>query len=340
MARRNLLRTFLSASLLVGSVAAGVLAAPAPAGAADFVPDHVVYVHETYFESAWGGAPGEPTKVYAHPQETIEFKLVDGVGPHHAVKLDIDCDGRLQGQCERAFDDPNAPTDHPVVFRFFGTGSVPFYDRYAKDEHNFDMGGLFVIQDEPLPAPTTPTTTTTTLGPTTTTTARPGTTTTTRAQTTTTTAPTAIHPQLVSDPPPSTTTTAAPAPAHTNNAPVVPAANKDKDKGKNNDKGKVKAAGTETPTTASLAPVLPTDVVFDAATLTPGPATLSDAPDGGNGDEVAIDAAPVVGLLDHVEKAGDEGDHLLLLALGALTCLLLACGIWGWHNRASRYDPA
>jgi hypothetical protein len=342
LARRNFARTLLSASLLLGSVVAGILAAPLPAGAAppDFRPDHVVIVHETYFESAWGGQPGEPTKVYAHPNETVEFVLAAGVGPHHAVRLDMDCSRLLEGQCERAFDDPDAPKEHPVVWLFRDPVSVPFFDRYAREEHNFEMTGQFIIQNEELPPPVSPTTPTT-VGPTTTTTARPATTTTTTAQTTTTTAPASIHPLLVSDPGPTTTTTAAAKPAPTNNAPVAAASSKDKDKGKNNDKGKAKAEGSDTPTTAQPDPaVVPNELIFDASTLTPGPTMLTDASNGDTSDEAAIDAAPIVGLLDHVEKAGDDGAHLMLLALGALTCLLLACGIWGWHNRSSRYDPA
>jgi hypothetical protein len=145
---------------------------------------------------------------------------------------------------------------------------------------------------------------------------------------------------LISDPGPTTTTTAAPKPAApANNAPVAAASSKDKDKGKNNDKGKAKAGESETAAPADPG-VLPTDVIFDASTLTPGPTMVADTSNSENGDEVAIDAAPVVGLLDHVESVGDDGSHLMLLAMGALTCLLLACGIWGWHNRSSRYDPA
>ena len=52
MARRNLLRSLLTASLLmVGSGAVGMLAAPSPAGAhhPNFVPDHRVAVYENSF---------------------------------------------------------------------------------------------------------------------------------------------------------------------------------------------------------------------------------------------------------------------------------------------------
>jgi hypothetical protein len=338
----------LSASLLVGSVATGVLAAPSPAGAAgttDWHPDHLVIVHSNYYESAWGGTPGQETPVHARPRETVEFQLADEGDLQHSITLPSGtCDGHADSLCEQRFDDPNVQIDpnngkRMVVFRFFQELDFPFYDRFAPAAA--PMTGRFIIKDADPPPPTT---TTTTAPVETTTTTRPATTTTT-AHPTTTTAPAPIRPQMVNDPPATTTTTAKPAAA--GNTPVAPAPapapNKDKDKGKANDK-KVKAAGTETAGTAVPAPsVLPTDVIFDAAMLTPGPTTVPDSAGGDTGDtsEAAIDAAPVVGLLDHVDAPrGDDGAHLMLLALGALTCLLLGCGIFGWYNRASRYDPA
>lgn len=316
----------MAASLLASSVAAGVFVSPAPAGAADLVPDHVVMVYETSFD---------PATVYARPGETIEFKLADGVSAHHTVTLEKgSCGGRPDRLCERTFDDPNNPP--PVVFRFSDIEEYPFYDRYAREERGVEMTGKFVISDSPAPIP--PSSTTTTVPPSTTTTTRPVTTTT-MAPTTTTTAPSTIHPFLIPDAPSTTSTTAAPSPAPATNGAHAPAASKDK--GKSTDKGKVKAASTETPTTASPAPPqIPTDVIFDPASLTPGPTMVPETPTGpDDGDEAALDAATVVSLLDQVDKSRDD-NTLMLLAVGTLALLLLAGGIWGWHNRASRYDPA
>ncbi|MCA1845158.1 MAG: cupredoxin domain-containing protein [Actinobacteria bacterium] len=332
LARRNFARTLLSASLLLGSVVAGVLAAPSPVGAAD---SKIIQISV----SDAGFSPSVIKDV--NVGDRLLFSL-DKTTDQHTITWESNsvCPGTRGAEpCwpELRFDDnaPNClignvrlPDRRCMIVEEPGV-IVRYHDAF----HPTNGGEVSVLGETT--TTTGPTTTTTTRGPTTTSTTRLVTTTT--MQTTTTTAAAAIHPFVVADPGPTpTTTTSKPA---TNNVPVAPPA--DKDKGKSDDKGKAKAkaAGAETSTTATTAPVaLPSDVVFDEASLTPG-MTLAPAAAPDDSDEAAIDAAPVVSLLDHVEKP-DDGANLMLLALGALTCLLLAGGIWGWHNRSSRYDPA
>ena len=341
MARRNPLRLLVSASLMVGSVAASVYAAPTSADAAQFVPDHVVVVHPTHFEGPWGGRPGVPTTVYARPGETIEFKLADPGDTHHTVTLENrTCDGR---RCEGAFD-----VNPPVIFRFLPLGEYPFYDRYAREEARPELTGKFVISDSPPPVP--PSTTTTTVPASTTTTTRPSTSTTgppttvtTAPQTSTTTAPQQVRPFLISDPPSTTSTMAPPVSVSPNDvtpAPTITSAGKGKGK---DDKAKGKAAGTETPTTVTpVAPdAFPPGTVFDPSSLTPSPEAMPGVPGDPGPDDGNLESAALVDLLDGVEDEGKPTDYWpMLLALGGLALVLSIGGVCIWFGRPSRFDPA
>ena len=321
MARRKVLRSWLTATVLVLSGTAAVSVAPSPAGAAD--PDVTVKVYATYFQAPDGTT--NPAKIYAKPEQRIVFQLVDPADTRHTVTLDPGaCENRPTRLCEQRFDDPRDPV---VDFRFSTEKEYGFYDRYA-DDAGRQMRGVFVITSAPATVP--PPTTSTTVPSTTSTTAP---TTTTTSPTTTTTAPTSIHPFLIPDPTTTTTTAVA-----TTGPPPPTTAPANKDNGK--DKGK-KAASPSTPTTAAPAPpnAMPPDSVFDPAALTPGP-TVLPAPDGSNSeDEAALDASAAASLLDP-QKAGDDGGKLLLMAFGALAMLLLLCGGWAWFTRSSQYDPA
>lgn len=343
MARRNPLRLLLSASLMIGSVVAGALAAPTSGGAAEFVPDHVVLVHPTHFEGPWGGRPGVPTTVYARRGETIEFRLAEPGDTHHTVTLENrNCDdGRPDEFCERSFD-----LNPPVIFSFFSLQEYPFYDRYAREEGRPEMVGKFVITDSPPPVP--PSTTTTTIPPSTTTTTGPPTTTeppttpTTASPTTTTTAPTQVRPFVIPDPPSTTSTMPAPASVTTNGAGPAPAANKDKNRDQDKGKAKGKAAGTETPTTGSpVAPdAIPPDAVFDPSTLTPSPTPMPDAPGSPGPANVDLESSAIMNLLDGEEEERSTDYGPMLLALGGLALVLSIGGVCVWFGRPSRYDPA
>lgn len=319
------MRSWLAATLLSLSGAAGIfVAAPAIGAAAspDCVPERTVTVYETEFR---------PASVWAKKQEFICFVLGPGVGTHHTVTLESDdCNTRFTALCEQRFDDPPRAS---LAFRFSEYNEYSYFDRYTRDEQRPDMKGLMIVSpgDQTVPPATSPTSTSST----TTTTVPAPTTTTTAPTTTTTTAPTSIRPMLVSDPPPTTTTTRAANPAM---APTPAPAGKSSDKDKD---GKAKkAASPSTPTTAAPAPdgTMPPESVFDPAALTPSP-TLTPGPDGSNGDEAAIDASAAASLLDP-QKDGDDGSKLLLMAFGALALMLLVGGGWAWFTRASRYDPA
>lgn len=321
MARRKVMRSWLAATLLSLSGAAGIFVAAPPIGAAaapECVPERTVTVYETEFK---------PASVWAKKQEFICFVLGPGVGMHHTVTLESDdCNTRFTSLCEQRFDDPPRAS---LAFRFSEYNEYSYFDRYVRDEHRPDMKGLMVVSpaDQTVPPATSPTSTSST-----TTTTAPASTPTTAGPTTTTTAPTSIRPMLVPDPAPTTTTTRAANPAATP-TPAPASKSNDKDKAK-------KASSPSTPTTVAPAPdgTMPPDSVFDPAALTPAP-TLVPAPDGSNGDEAAIDAAAAASLLDQ-QKDNDDGSKLLLLAFGALALMLMVGGGWAWFTRASRYDPA
>jgi hypothetical protein len=114
-----------------------------------------------------------------------------------------------------------------------------------------------------------------------------------------------------------------------------------KDKGKDKGKAKAKASDTESPTT--VAPVTPDvltpDTVFDPSTLTPGPGLAPDAPEAPRVDDVNLESAGILNLLDGEED--DPADYgPLLLALGALALVLSIGGLCIWFGHHSRYDPA
>ena len=324
MTRRRVLRSWLTASVLAVSSAAGVFVTSLPARAAEAIPDPVVTVYPDRFVTPWGG-----TTVYARPKQLIKFVLADPNDTHHTVTIDpADCGGRPASLCEQRFDVDDR--SRGVEYYWSQEGDHHFFDRYAREEGRPPMTGLMVVTNSPppvQPVTTTSTSTTTTMAPTTTTTMAP---------TTTTTAPTSIRPMVVSDPPTTTTTRAAnpataPTPAP---APASKSSDKDKDKAK-------KAASPSTPTTAAPAPdgTMPPDSVFDPSALTPAP-TLIPAPDGSNGDEAALDALTAASLLDQQKDNDDSSSQLLLMAFGALVLMLMVGGGWAWFTRASRYDPA
>jgi plastocyanin len=343
LARQNPLRLLVCASLMTGCVVAGVFPAPTSVGAATFVPNHVVRVHPTYFEGPWGGQTGQPATIYAKRGETIEFKLVDARDTHHTVTLGTgECDNQPGRLCERAFD-----INPPVIFRFFSLGEYAFYDRYAREEGRQEMGGKFVITDSPPPVP--PSTTTTTVAPSTTTTTQPTATTqppttpTTAPSTTTTTAPTQVRPFEVPDPLSTTSTMPAAVPVTPVGGSSAPAATKDKNKDQDKGKAKGKAAGAETPTTeTTVAPdALPTDVVFDPATLTPSPSLVPEVPGAPGAADVNLESSAIMNLLDGVAEEEESTDYgPLLLALGGLALVLSIGGVCVWFGRPSRFDPA
>jgi hypothetical protein len=337
--RQNLLRSWLAASLsVVVAVAAGLLTVrPGAVGAAER------WGFEIFVNDA-GFSP--PVVSDVNVGDVLIFKLYKTTNNHTVTFEDNSvCPGNPGAvPCwpELRFyeDQPGQSCDNG---RFVVPGwrcmivqepgkTVRYHD--AKNPAN---GGEIRVLGQPTTTtgPGTPTTT----APTATTTTLPSTTTTTWSQSTTTSAPTAIRPFVIPDPPPTTSTMAPPASMVTNKGgTTAPTANKDK--GKDNGKAKPKAAGTETPTTASLTPpdAMPPDSVFDPAALTPGPVLVPDTPGNADGrDEVDLESAAVMNLLDH-DEATDQ--RPLLLALAALAFLLTVGGLWHWLHRASRYDPA
>ena len=333
MARLNILRSLCAASLLAISATPAVAAESPPADAE--LPPVVVRVHADRFQG-----PGGDGRVYARPGQTILFELVDPADTRHTVTVErADCHTRYPWLCEQRFDNPR---DDTVDFRFSVEGEYGFYDRYAR-EADREMTGRFIITAAPPPIPpstTTTTTTTTTAPPTTTPTTAP--TTTTSTAPTTTTAPSSIRPFLIPDPAPTTTTAAQPAPPPPDAATAAPAGDKDKDKNRDKDTGRSKAAGTETPATDTPAPPeAPPDMIFDPASLTPGPATVPDIFGSDSGDEAALEAAALADLLDPASAESDGSDgRLTLYGLGVLALVLLVAGAWAWQHRSSRYFPA
>ncbi|MGH9008585.1 MAG: hypothetical protein ACRDYF_01920 [Acidimicrobiia bacterium] len=345
MARRNLLRSRLAAALSVVVVMAlGLLTVrPVPAGAAE----------RRIFEIIVTDAGFNPNVVPdANVNDVLMFTL-DQTTDQHTVTFEDDsvCPGdRGAEPCwpELRFDDRN-PNCVAGNIRLPGRRCMIVLEpgktvRYH-DSFNAANGGEIKVLGQPTTT-TGPSTTTTTRPPTTTTTApptsttQPPTTATTGPQTTTSTAPAQIRPFVIPDPSSTTSTMAPPVSVTTDGGTPAPTANKDKDKDKGKGKAKSKAAGTETPTTVTpIAPdALPPDTGFDPAALTPGPVAVPDVPGAPGADDVNLESAAVLNLLDREEEPADR--RPMLLALGALAFLLFVGGVWGWFHRPSRYDPA
>jgi hypothetical protein len=346
LARRNPLRSWLTAALSVVAVmAVGLFGVrPVPAGAAD----------RRIFEIIVSDAGFKPNVVAdANVNDVLMFTL-DQTTDQHTVTFEDNsvCPGdRGAEPCwpELRFNDRNPnclagqirlPGRRCMIVMDPGK-TVSFHDGF-----NAASTGQITVLGQPTtttgPAVTTTTTrptTTTTTAPTTTSTQPPTTATTSWSQTTTTTAPTQVRPFVITDSPSTTSTMAPVSVAPTGGATVAPAASKDKDKDKG--KAKSKAAEPETPTT--VAPVtpdaLPPDTVFDPSTLTPGPGLVPDAPEAPRVDDVNLESAGILNLLDGEEE--DPADFgPLLLALGGLALVLSICGVCIWFGRPSRYDPA
>ncbi len=347
LARRNPLRSWLAAALSVVIVtAAGLfMVRPLPAGAADYTV-FTVKVTDTGFD------PAVVSDVKVN--DRLKFVLEATTNEHRVIFEDNSvCPGdrgaepcwpelRFDGDRDNCFDvDENRIVPNARCMIVWDPGkTVRFHDYFNKA----NVGEIRVL-GQPT-SPTGPSTTTTTRPPTTTTTApttttRPPTTPTTGPQTTTTTAPTQIRPLVISDPPSTTSTMAPPVSVTTNGATPAPTADKGKDKGKGKDKAKSKAAGAETPTTVTpVAPdALPPGTVFDPATLTPGPVAVPAVPGAPGADDVNLQSAAVMDLLDP-EKDEPTDYRPVLLALGALALVLSICGFCFWFGRPSRYDPA
>jgi hypothetical protein len=333
---------WLTASVLfVSSATVGLLTAQTPAWAADPIQ---IRVTEAGFS---------PNDVPARVGDYLIFTLDQAASIDHPVSWDDNsiCPplaGVEEGPCwpELRFNDENQkcswrnyvlPRTRCILVR--KPGEAFYYDKYlSRPSPNHYHGMVRVAGVSTTTSTVPPTSSTTVVPPSTTTTTLPPTTATT-APTTTTTAPTSIRPLLVSDPPPTTTTTAAPTPAPTA-APTKNGGASASNAGK--DKGKGKSPSPATPTTAAPAPpdTLPSDLIFDPSSLTPGPTMMPPTTAGPDAaDEAALDASAVASLLDP-QKSDDGRGRLMLLSLGVLALLLVAAGVWAWLNRASRYDPA
>lgn len=320
MARRNPVRSWLAASLIALSGAAGGLALTAvPAAPAGAVDNN--YVDVTVLDTAFN-----PSTVYARPGDIVRFTLGTNVSTDHTVTLEVGtCNGRPNQLCERTFDDAH----RTVFFRFSAADSYPYFDRIARDDRHVDMRGTIVVTDQP---PVT----TSTEPP------RPATTTTTAAQATTTTTAGDIHPFVVYDPGPSPSTTTTTAPAHLTVINTAPAAGKPATAASaaaaDSAKGKAKGASGPSTTTTTAPPAAPDESVFSAASLIPTPESPPAAavPDADTPvDDVTSTAADLL----HTDH-GDDGTRLMVVAVAALAAFLLGAGSIAWCRRSSRYFPA
>jgi hypothetical protein len=326
MARRNLLRSLLAASVMVVSGSGALLAiATTPAGAVD--NQITVYVRDNGFSR---------TDVQARVGDQLIFQLDAAATQDHTLAWDrgqfqfkFDHTGNSSKSCDGG---GGVPSGSSVCYPMNNPGVAHFYDMdHVHDPNGAVFAGTLNVTKAPPPPPDTTsssTSTTVTTGratSTTTTTTRPEPSMTTFPATTATTGFVTIRPMLVSDPAPTTTTTTAL-----------------KKKDTSDNKGKGKAASTETPTTAAPAPPAAPGLepVFDPATLTPAPLPMPDG-DGAAaimGPAGDLDAAAVANLLP--DKPADDGTPLLLAAVAAFGLFLVLAITWRWHHRASNYFPA
>jgi hypothetical protein len=350
MARRNLLRSVLAASLTVLPFAAGLLATPAPAGGAEGEP--AAKTHWIRLSEKSGFTPGTLDDQYAvRVGDSIAFFLDMRTSSSraHSVTFDDASTCAPGGPCwpELRFDDGSQPctardsrgTLHTLpdtrCLLVRAPGPVRYYDRLYREAGGPELQGFIKVAGDPTTTTTAPPTTTTTAAPATTTSTRPVTTTT-SPPTTATTAPTTIRPLLIDS---ATTTTAPPissasgdAAGSGNGAGGVPRAT--------GSKGKGKAGSQATSTTAAPAnqEAPPAELTFDAALLTPGPVTLPESVEPTDGAE--LDAAAVMDLLTSENEPADDRNQFLLVATAAFGLFLIGGGLLAWYHRSSRYIPA
>lgn len=346
MARRNLLWSLLAASVMVVSGTTGLLvAAPAPAGAAD------VNLYQVHLSEQRGFNPG--TLKGVRVGDYIAFKLdKDARSNVHSVTFDDQSacptdQGNVPCWPELRFNDPNQkcmlrnyvlPNTRCIeVLTVPPGGLARYHDELARAAGGPDFQGAVEVVGPSAPTTTTvppPSTTTTTAAPTSTTTGPAATTTTTVPPTTATTAPTPIRPMLIGSP--ASTTTTAPS-----------AGGADAGSGKKGstsptggarDKGKVKGDSAPTSTTAASEPP-PVEVSF-ADSLDLGPVTLPESVEPADTAEgTELDAALDLLGSGKGEPADDRG-RFLLLGGAAAGVLALGIGFLAWWGRSSRYIPA
>jgi plastocyanin len=326
MARRNLLRSLLTASLMATAGAVSALLPATPAGAAD----------NNYTTVRVSDMAFTPDHVTVRSGDIVVFTLTPEATVQHTVTFEKNsvCSTNRDDTCERVFTEEQ----RSVGFRFLKSpgedGVFEYYDRFAQAQGGNGMHGTVVVTDAPTTSTTLePTSSTTVVQPSTTSTTRPVTTTTV-APTTSTSAPSTIHPFLIHEPV-TTTTTTAPKPAGSTKNGGGSASAADKGKGKG------KPASTETPTTAAPAPPegLPGDRVFDPASLTPSPESMPGAATSDPGTVEELDAATIA-LLHQDESSSDDGTRLVLIVTAGLGLVVLGGATLAWYGRNSRYFPA
>lgn len=350
MERRNPLRSLLDAVAATLSVvvvmALGLLTVrPVPAGAAE----------RRIFEIIVTDAGFNPNVIAdANVNDVLMFTL-DQTTDQHTVTFEDNsvCPGDRGGEpCwpELRFDDRNPnclagnirlPGRRCMIVAEPGK-TVRYHDAFnAANTGEVRVLGQATTTTGPATTSTTMPPTTTTTAPSTTPTTQPPTTVTTAPQTSTTTAPQQVRPFLISDPPSTTSTMAPPVSVSPNDvtpAPTTTSAGKGKGK---DDKAKSKAAGAETTLTTVAPDALPTDVVFDPATLTPSPSLVPEVPGAPGAADVNLESSAIMNLLDGVAEEEESTDYgPLLLALGGLLLVLSIGGVCVWFGRPSRFDPA
>jgi hypothetical protein len=344
MARQNLLRSLLAASLMATTVAVGLSAlTPAPAGAADATLYRITLSEKSGFD------PGVQDQVRVGDYIAFFLDMKSSTSTDHSVTWDDQStcpDAPGAGPCwpELRFNDPNQkcmvrnyvlPNTRCVLVRT--AGPFRYHDALYQAAGGQDFQGLINVAGPTTTTTTTAAPTTTTTTAPTTTTSRPVTTTTLPSTTTTTAAPTTtIRPFLIQDPDPTTTTTARPATsgaAGANKSGLATPAGKGKSKGKGD--------APATPTTATPAPpdAPSAEPVFDPASLTPGPITLPETVVSADPEDGAYLDSALMGLLNP-EKTPDDGTGLMLAVLAVTGFGVLAGGAWLWYHRGSRYFPA